>query len=333
MALGSLIASVVAIALGIFLVLPKDSSHRGTDETIATVIWGLLIAASLLCAIIAFCGSRKADWRKILFLTPPGLLINGVILAIFAVHFAQGFSEGIKRRAQDRKIMSDLQASVQYLKQDVRDSFDPEMGITNSDTEAMDRVARQLKEASRKLSGDEAHIMEATAKHLGRMRQAMTAYESVTTAMLETNVLGAGTLKEKSQIKERQNLVREFLLRNAELKKTVAESESYIRRDLTLAGVSSAKIEAAMKGFKSEADLRNALILKIRDCDQRIGDATLGVLELLDTHWGKWRYNSDEDTLLFDKTEATDTYNRLVEEVSAAGEEQVKLQGKLVNIR
>jgi hypothetical protein len=182
------------------------------------------------------------------------------------------------------------------------------------------------------MSGDDAIIMQAMANHVTRIQTAMKAYEPAMKAYIGADVLNAATLQEKSAIEPRRQIVRDFLVRNADLTKAITDSEKNIRNDLAKSGLTPTKIELSMKGFKRTADPRNALTLQIRDCDKRLGDATIGAPDLFETHWGKWKYDSTADQIRFDDSQAADEYNAFLNEINTAGETQVKLQGKLVNL-
>jgi hypothetical protein len=201
------------------------------------------------------------------------------------------------------------------------------------DGSSLDRLNRQFRDASKKMSGDDAIIMQAMANHLSRVQTALKAYEPAMKAYIGAEVLNAATLKQKSEIEPRRQIVREFLARNADLTKVIKDSEKSIRTDLAKSGLTPAKVENSMKAFKRSADPRNALTLQIRDCDKRLGDATIGALDLLEIHWNKWKYDPTESQLKFEETKTADEYNSFLDEISTAGDTQVKLQGKLVNLR
>jgi len=329
-ALASLVAPLVAFAINAMTTTAAQTSgSTRLSRLVAGLTGGLLIVAGLVFAVIALCGMRRQNRRKILLLSLSGLAINGV-LAVFAVI---AFKGEVKRTAEQRKVAEDIRASSRDFQRSVRDSYDPEKGITNVDGSSLDRLNRQFRDASKKMSGDDAIIMQAMANHLSRVQTALKAYEPAMKAYIGAEVLNAATLKQKSEIEPRRQIVREFLARNADLTKVIKDSEKSIRTDLAKSGLTPAKVENSMKAFKRSADPRNALTLQIRDCDKRLGDATIGALDLLEIHWNKWKYDPTESQLKFEETKTADEYNSFLDEISTAGDTQVKLQGKLVNLR
>jgi len=76
---------------------------------------------------------------------------------------------------------------------------------------------------------------------------------------------------------------------------------------------------------------QNRLVLAIRNADTRMMTGMTGVLDLLESNWGKWK--SDSELVTFEDTALARKYNALIQEIQAAGEAQISAQRKLVNLR
>lgn len=333
-AVASLITSVVAvIGLAIAGAITAQGTNPPTSlRMIIGVICCLLVLAGLVFGIIALCGVRRHNRGKVLAVGLPGLAINGALMCFIVIGFAQGFEKARKRAERQREATAELRKSTQELQQSLREGYDPEQGVTNFDSSKMGKLSEQLKDASKTMSGDDAIIMEAMANHVGRIQKGVKNYEPALTAFTEAQVLNAETLKEKSQIEERRKIVQVFLARNAELRQLIADSEKNIRAELTKVKMPEKKINAVMLSFNSKAAPRNALTIKIRDCDQRLGDAALGALGLFETNWGKWKRDDAAGEIRFEETSVADQFNEYIDEINSVADEQVKLQGKLVNM-
>jgi hypothetical protein len=91
-------------------------------------------------------------------------------------------------------------------------------------------------------------------------------------------------------------------------------------------------MNAALAGYKSKVAPRTGLIVEIRGCDERCGQAMLAILDLWEKNWGKWHYDSPMKTVRFEDPEAQQSYHRFLATIKKASQEQVQAQGELVNL-
>lgn len=111
------------------------------------------------------------------------------------------------------------------------------------------------------------------------------------------------------------------------------DSEKVIRSELEQARVAPAQIKNVIKGFNSKAAPRHALIRRIRECDEQIGAAALGALDLFETQWAKWSYDSTANELTFENDEANEAYGEFLDLINITSDKQVKLQGQLLLVQ
>jgi hypothetical protein len=329
-ALGSLIAPLVVVLVAV--VIAVVNSGPGSGRAVGYVLGYVgtpLILVGLVLGICGLGGIPRHGRRGLFGTSLVGLGLNGGLVLFMATALFLAF---VKRSEERRQAAAGLRATSEELQTSAQQSYDPEKGITNFDAGRLDRLGGEIKSASRKLSGDDARVMEVMGNHVTRMQNGLKQYEAALTAFREAEVLRPSNLKEQSQIERRREIVRTLLAANAGLKQIIADSEKTIRADLVRNKIAPAKTEAVIKGFNSKAVPRNTLTLKIRDCDQRMGDAVLGALDLFDAHWGKWRFEPAANRIVFAQALANDAYKGFLGEINAAAREQIELQGKLVNL-
>jgi len=58
----------------------------------------------------------------------------------------------------------------------------------------------------------------------------------------------------------------------------------------------------------------------------------LGVLDMLDERWGRWRYNKEYDQVQLDWPGALKKYNNFMEEIDSATRDQKEIREQLVNL-
>ncbi len=332
-ALASLLAPLLAM-------LVTFASHAVTQSSqprpraallITGVVCALLILAGFVLAILALCAIPKHGSTGILGRGIAGLLLNGLMVGLAALAFAGGVTRGMK----SRQATQDLKDTVEDMQTSLRESYDPEQGMTNlgAGVDQLGRLGNQMQEASQNFSGHDAVIMQTMALYLKRLQVVAKKYEVAGENFQAGAVLNVGTLTNKSQIEPRREVVRQLLTANAELKNAILGSEKNLRTELAKARVPEEQIENVIKGFKRTAAPKHALIRQIRECDERIGDAALGALDLFETQWSKWHYDSAANELTFETDAANESYGVFLDTINTASEEQVTLQGQLLRLQ
>jgi hypothetical protein len=326
---GSLLAPLLAILVS---VAARASEQTAPVPRMVPVMVGvvclILIITGFVMGMVGLWGIKQQGPRGILGRSIAGLIINGLLLFFFVVGFMAGWGKGIK----SRQFVHDLKTTAQDIQAQAKGAYDPRKGITNADIKGIDRLRTQFDNAAQTLSGDDALIAQAMSLHVTRMEAAMKVYQSAVAELRASRILSLENLSDKPQITSRRAIVRNFLSANGDLENVVSNSEKNIRADLTRLQVGPAKMNAALTGYRAKAVPRTVLVLKIRECDDRYGQAMLAILDLLEANWGKWDYDSIAKTVRFEEPKAQDAYRQCLATIKKAGQEQVQRQGELVNL-
>jgi hypothetical protein len=329
-ALCSLAAPALAVLVGAAahaISTPAAPTPRMTS-IISGAICLLLIIVGFVAGIAGLCGIGKHGARGILGRSVSGLLINGLLLILFAFGFIRGFDNALK----SRQFTQNLHATVLEMQANAKQSYDPKTGITNVDLNSLERIQSQLSNAAQTMSGDDALVSQVLSRYVARMQAAMKKYTGALAALNDAKVLNTENLTNKDQIASRREKVQNFIVANDKAKTVIANSEASIRADLTEQKISPQKIDQFMAGFDSKFVPRRDLDLLIRECDRRMGQSMLSVLEVLETNWGRWNYNPATARIHFDDDAARQSYQQSIAAIKLAGQEQVVAQGKLVNL-
>lgn len=326
-------ASLLAPLLAILASAGAHAASQGQPASrAAELIIGLMclmfIVTGFTMAIIGLCGIRQNGPRGILGRSVAGLVINGLLLIFFVISFMAGLANGVK----SRQFTQDLQSTVQDMQANARQSYNPKTGITNVDLKSLNRIQNQFDNAAKTLSGDDALISQAMSRYVARMQDGLEKYNNAASKLRAAEVLNLETLSDKGLIAPRRALVQDFIAANDELKAVMTNSEDSIRADLTSLNVAPQEIDQAIAGFDSKFTPRRALVLQIRECDDHMGQAMTGILDLLETNWGKWNYDPTTNLVQFEDADAQSSYHQFLAALKAASQEQIKAQGELVNL-
>jgi hypothetical protein len=325
---GSLIAPLLAIAVRAITLSATEGSS--TTKTIVACVTIALILIGFVLAIIALGRAQTYGADGTVGKSIAGLAINGAIVAFFIIGFISGYSKRVQAR---RDALDDIQTAAQEIRGDVKNSFDPEKGITNVDAHQLDHLQQQLQGAAQKLSGDDAILMQVMAAQVNRMQTSLQRYQSSVGNLRDTHVLTQLDIKNKQDLASRREVVKRFLAANDDLKRVIDNSESNIRSDLVNRKIAASKIDAVIAGYHSKAAVANLTTSQIRKCDDRMGNALIGALNLLEEQWGNWNYNTAADQIRFQNNAAADAYSQFITEIQDASEKQLELQRKLVTLQ
>jgi len=257
-------------------------------------------------------------------------LIALPVVALFVFVGVFAFKQQRKQMAS-RAAWQDVKSSAGGMRDDLKKNFNPTNGITNVDLSRFDKMQDGLKTVSQNSSGDDGHVAAALSAYVDRMQTAVKNYQDASTKLREAHVMDNFDFTDKGQIASRREIVKQFIAANEALKLVITNSEDRIRADLVRGKVPTYKIDRFMDGFHSSAAPKNGISIKIRQCDDRIGAAMLDVLDALESEWGHWKPDPATDRLRFEHSATLNTYNNDLALIRTAGEEQLKLQSKLVN--
>jgi len=264
--------------------------------------------------------------RQVLLASLVALPIIAIIVfaAIFAVHAEQ-------KAGQKRAVLRNITASANQMQSNLKKNFDSKKGITNVDLTDFNKFRDTLKDASQTFSGDDAVFAKVVAEYLDRIETASTNYQAAAVKLREAHVLEKFDSSDKGQLAARRELVQQFMEANNALKQVVTDYEKKMRNDLVAGKIRDSKIDSFMEEFRASTAPKNALVTKIRQCDDRMANEMLGVLNMLETQWGHWKAEPNVGKIRFDETDTLKAYNIYLAGIELDGEEQVRLQQLLVN--
>jgi hypothetical protein len=323
-----LIVPVLGILLAIAQAGLVNQSHNPTQMALLFSLAGcVLLAAGVAAAIVALAGIGAYGPQGLQGRGIAGLALNGILIIFFGFNLVQAQHKA----ADSRKALKDFQASTADIRSDIRKSFDSKNGITNVDVERVDRLSSQLKNASQNLSGDDARIASVMAGFLDQSRDKMKNYQTAVENMRNAHVLTKFSPDDKGELDTKREVVQKFLQANGNLEQFMTNAEETIRANLTKEQVAKGAIEQVLAGYHASAGGANSITMEIRKCDDRLGNSMLDALNTLETQWGHWKVDTATDKLLFTDSDTRLAYNKSIEDMRAAADEQVQWQSKLIN--
>jgi hypothetical protein len=168
-------------------------------------------------------------------------------------------------------------------------------------------------------------VQQATTKYQQRIQQAASAHATNAKRMLEAKVLEMAAVTQREHLVSKREVVQQFLTSNQMFKSCLTNEEALFQEELENLQVPQARINAELMAFHSAIEAK-AVNLQMRALDQQIGEAMLGALDFLDGSWGEWNYSQDYNRVQFNQPGALEKYNKFMETIESATQEQNELR-------
>lgn len=318
-----LIAFLLAGALNAWLELIPRAAMM-----VADVFFFLVVIAGLITAIVGLCGIQKYGTRKLLGRSIAGLIINGLLLGLFAVMVIAG----LKKAVAGYKDLVQMQNDTREIQAKARESFNDDTGITNFDINSMNKVQGDLDRAAKTLTGDGALMSQVLSQYLSRMRASHESYEIEATKLRAANILAFSNVTSRADLATSRRLVEHFMRANLDFDMTISNSETSIRADLEKMNLPPEKVEGLVNNIPAEFTLRCDLNMRIGECNNDLGQAMLAILDQLDFIWGKWHFDPVNQKVFFKHDVDLEIYNNELENIHSAEHRRVVFQKQFLNL-
>jgi hypothetical protein len=301
----------------------RDASNRPLLLGFSFVAAGILFVG-VIAGILAIALAKAGQRSSVLVRAGCGLLLMGLLAAIAVPNFVRARTLAL----QNKQALSELHAAAADLRAQTAAS------LTNGEGGAVDARHLQwsLKRAAERSSGETAALLRGSQAFVTHLQSYQQAYERAAGELLAAKVLAASTLQQRAQIEDRKALVHNFVDANDAFKTFLQESESNYGKEFAALDVSSSQTEAAIAGFKKAWAAQRPLLVKIREADDQMGRAMLGVLDLFNSQWGKWRYDAAASLVRFQDRTALDQYKALMAEIKQGRTDQAAAQKDLLAV-
>lgn len=170
----------------------------------------------------------------------------------------------------------------------------------------------------------------ALANYLVRIRAQVREHDAAYARLQQKKAL-SWNIREREEIERDRQIVRDFLSTNDRLADSLQHGEGFIRAELETAKVSPAARDAVLERYAKTQKPLLPLQMRIRDCDDVIGQNALAVLDLLDFNWGTWTRDDATGRIDFTNTITLATFRGYVGKIADAANDRKQAVDDLVN--
>jgi len=319
----------LALAFGFF---EAKGWPTGEGRAAAMLVWliaGMIFALGLGASFFATVGKSGQTSTGVQVRGVAGLFLHALVLLML---LQKGMELQKGMAAQRKQRMDDAFAAVKKINEEARQGrFEGDETISGQ--QHLKRLQQEYVKASADLAGTDKLIFEEGAAYTGRLQVEMKKYEECVRRMRESKVLSPQANDSREKISQNRQVVQDFMAANNTFSNFVYRAADHFEKELLARKLPDQLIRQTMVGFNRTSSVRKPYILQIRKTDAQIGQATLGMLDILDTWSGKWKIESATGMLLLPDDDAIAKYEELLAEVDEASEEQTKAQDQLLSFK
>lgn len=247
--------------------------------------------------------------------------------------FQMAFVHEFQLATEDRKAVAAVTQASREVQEETKKEFNRDQKITGeSAQQKLDKMKTALDGAAKDGSPETALLANASKGYLEKMQGFVTNYAAAAKMLQSPPVLDMNGVNRQEQLQAKRKVVENFLAANENFMAFITRGEKAYRDELVKFKVPAATVEASLKGYRSTATERNFILIKIRETDQQIGTAMLGMLDVLDANWNGWKYSEEKRKPIFTDAAALDKFNDYFRDIQSAAAEQKQLQAQLVNM-
>ena len=304
----------------IYLGVSRNLDARALGELTGGFIGRTVFA--LLLSWVAWRLSRRSDWVK-----------SAVFLIVFLVSSLDHLAGAAADRRQTRPAsLQQLQDQVRLVQQAQIDEF-KETGTLSVNTQAVNRIINTFKEGGSSRTPEERNLMTGMGEFLQKLTDAEAKNNELSEKMDAEWIIQPQTPKTSEQIDGLATSVTNFLQFNQSYLALFTNSATLLTQDLRSKGVPNHQIQQAVKGFQTGFKPQLPYIAKIREQDDLYGKTLLHILNLYKADHGKWKWDKEAETIVFDNELTAQCWDTLLAKINQIAEDQQQTQAQLIEVR
>jgi hypothetical protein len=188
---------------------------------------------------------------------------------------------------------------------------------------------RELQTVSPRSAITDPLLLEILNAHDAKLDALMKEYSAAANALQEPPLLDFTGVKRSDELKLRMELVKKYLAANERVMTFLVTEEQAQRDGLTARKLPHDTVQATARAYHEQLAAHHDLQIKVRETDRRMGVALLGMLEVLEDTWGRWKYNAERKKVDFDETADLNRYLNFRNHMDTAAQEQKQWQNQL----
>ncbi|MHC4442470.1 MAG: hypothetical protein ACYTBZ_20500 [Planctomycetota bacterium] len=202
-----------------------------------------------------------------------------------------------------------------------------EQGTYGGSEKDLDKGMEILNKAASESSGEQALIASAGAAAIRSTKPSVMNFSQLTNQLQTAGGINPTTLTSKQAVTDRLAIAKSLLEANRKLTDAVTNMPKVYRDELVRTHISAKRADELTRHFDSGAQI--PLQKQLRSEATNSTKAVIGILQLLETQWGKWQFDHDSKQILFDFGEDVEQYQQLYKALAEAEKKHGEIQRRI----
>lgn len=303
-------------AVMVFGMAPFHEKFNGIEKTVPYILGTLLgmLLIGILPALIAFfIGRRSRTAATITFVAFVTLGVLGQLNDVLRYRRAQAAQMA---RAQ-------ISAQARQVRTAIADQIQSDKAV---DFKSIEGAVSAMQDTARKTASVLSPEERAIAGFWDRFREPMVPYQHAIDVLEEKPPLKPQWIKAKDDIGVARGNIAKFRQANAAARRPFANWNKILGEELTKQKVPPAAQTQMIAMLATKFTLARTQCDVIRDMDEVYARELLNACDLLEENWGKWLFDAERETIIFDDDETLSQYNAIVARINSAVQQQEEAQ-------
>lgn len=309
-------ASIVGIII-IFL----NIKTFGLDGYVFGYSFGSIIGIILLPTLIALL-----FWFILGKKEKGGTTTFNIVLTLIFLGSIREFGQIAKDK---QKLIDHMQKAVSEYKE--KALTNPESTGTNYSELSID-IKKSIDDLIKTSIGEEKKVFLTLKDYFKKADSVNVSWNNAYTAFAEPRILDFTQLNKKEEYKFQKNVIQKYINESENLKSFVQNRVAYLKTQTKNIDSNSKSYRGFIKGLTNKDSIQKPIFIPYINAHIEYGQGIKKIIELLENEQGKWSYDNETETLIFENLETQNTYEKILNDAISNEEIVNELSDKLAEI-
>ena len=309
-------ASIVAVII-IFLNIRIYGFDAYTFGMSLGSIIGIILFPTLLALLFWFILGKKEKGGTTTF---------NVVLTLMLLGSISEFGQIAKDR---QKPIDDLQKAVSEYKESTLANPD---STDSNYNELSNNVKNSIDDLLKTSVGEERKVWLTLKDFFRKSDSTNIEWNNAYNAFADPRILDFNLLNNSKEFAFQKQTTQEYINQSNHFKSFVENRVDYLKEQTKRIDKSNKSYKGFIKGLTKKDSIQKPIFMPYINAHIEYGQGIKKIIELLENEQGKWSYDNEMETLMFENSESQTTYEKILNDAISNEEIVNELSDKLVEI-
>jgi hypothetical protein len=280
-------------------------------------LFGIIIIPTLIALLFWFVFGKKEKGGSTAF---------NIVLTLMLFGSISEFGQIAKER---EKPIDDLKEAVSKYKE--KTLANPDSTDTNYSELSTD-IKKSIDDLIKTSVGEERKVFITLKKYFKKADSVNIVWNNAYNAFAEPRILDFTILNEKGEYKFQKKVIQEYINESKNFKLFVQNRVEYLKTQTKNIDRNNKSYKGFIKGLTNKDSIQKPIFIPYINGHIEYGQGINKIIELLENEQGKWSYENETETLIFENSETQTTYEKILNDAISNEEIVNELSDKLVEI-